>query len=84
MYVHVYIHVRTLQVVEIKNVGNSPLTWTLVTSGIKRVEDGTFQFVMPSGYPLPPENSGPPSEGEVGYLAPQETCKISVQCSPGE
>ena len=68
------------------NVGDFPLTWTLMTSGISRVEDGTFRLVLPTGspLPLPPVNIGPPGEGEVGYLAPQESCKFSVHCSPSE
>ena len=80
------------QTAELKNVGDSPLTWSLVTAGISRLDDGTFRLVLPSGVPLPlppvnigpPENIRPPGEGEVGYLAPQESCTFSVQCSPGE
>lgn len=68
------------------NVGDSPLTWTLGLSAINRIEDGTFSLVLPSGSPLilPPTNIGPPGEGAVGYLAPKESCRFSVQCSPGE
>ena len=75
-----------MQLAELKNVGDSPLTWTLVTSGVKRIEDGTFRLVLPSGAPLtlPPTDIGPPGVGELGYLAPQESFKFSVQCSPGE
>ena len=67
---------------ELKNVGDSPLTWSLDTAGTKRLEDGTFCLVLPSGDPLPLPPAQP-SEGEVGYLDPEESFKFSVQCSPG-
>ena len=77
---------RIWQSAELKNVGESPLTWRLQTSGVKRVEDETFRLVSASGAPLtlPPADISPPGVGELGYLAPQESCRFSVQCRPGE
>ena len=78
----------SLQPAELKNEGDSPIRWTLMTSGVKRLEDGTFRVVLPSGDPLslpPPDFSSPgPEEGEAGYLRPQESFRFSVQCCPGE
>lgn len=77
-----------VQSTELKNVGNSPLKWTLLTSGIKRIEDKTFGFILPSGASLllPPDDSVSSGSGvgEVGYLAPQESFKFTVQCSPSK
>ena len=77
-----------MQPTELKNVGEFPILWTLLTSDVKRLEDGTFRLVLPSGEPLslpPPDfGSSSPGEGEVGHLRPQQVCRFTVQCSPGE
>lgn len=76
-----------------QNIGKEPLTWALGSfesptgndDDNKRMEDGTFQLLLPSKEPFHPPtfSSKAPSPGQMGCLLPGEKFTFMVQFCPG-
>ncbi len=66
-----------------------PLSWALGrTSEYTRVEDGTFQLVLPSGQSFQPPVISLDASSEQGeeaecLLGPGESVSLTVLCRPG-
>lgn len=69
------------------NVSPEPLTWGIKDRNEKRLNDGTFKFIMSSksgiSFELPLCSKTDPLPGEIGYLAPGQSFKFKVLFSPG-
>ena len=69
------------------NVSPEPLTWGIKDRNEKRLNDGTFKFIMSSksgiSFELPLISKTDPLPGEIGYLAPGQSFKFKVLFSPG-
>ena len=70
------------QLIELRNVSDSPLTWQLHTDQLDQMDDHIFSFTTSAGEPLPLPTAQP-AKGKVGYLDPMQTSVFLVQCAPG-